>query len=61
VPVGVPDPEDLVTVAVKVTGFPRPDGFGAEVSAVVVATVEPVTTWVMMLEVEPLKLVESPG
>jgi hypothetical protein len=37
VPVGVPDPEDLVTVAVKVTGLPRPDGLGEEVSTVVVA------------------------
>jgi hypothetical protein len=32
VPVGVPDPEDLVTVAVKVTGLPRPDGLGVELS-----------------------------
>ena len=35
-PPGVPPPE--VTVAVRVTGDPNVDGFGADVSVVVVAT-----------------------
>jgi hypothetical protein len=50
----------LATVAVKTTVPPTTDGFGVEVSTVVVATAELVTTWVMTLEVEPLKLVEAP-
>jgi hypothetical protein len=45
----VPDPEDLVTVAVKVTGFPNSDGFGEEPRAVVVAIRG--TTWDTVLDV----------
>jgi hypothetical protein len=41
-------PEDLATVAVKVTGFPTPDGFGDELSAVEVPIA--LTTWDTVLE-----------
>jgi hypothetical protein len=54
----VPDPEDLVTVAVKVTGFPRPDGLDEEVSTVVVAL--RVTTWDTALDVLPRYVVLPP-
>src|SRR5580692_296767 len=37
VPVGVPDPE--VTVAANVTVCPKPEGFGVEVTVVLVAVV----------------------
>jgi hypothetical protein len=60
VPVGVPVPEDVATVAEKTTDLPNTDGLEAEVSTVVVETPEEFTTWVMTLEVEPLKLVEAP-
>jgi len=50
---------DLVTVAVKVTGLPRPDGLGAELSAVVVAVM--VTTWVTTLEVLALNEPGTPS
>ena len=56
----MPDPEDLVTVAVKVTGLPRPDGFGEELSTVVVA-IGAVTTWVTMLEVLALNEPVTPS
>jgi hypothetical protein len=55
----MPDPEDLVTVAVKVTGLPRPDGLGEELRAVVVATM--VTTWVTTLEVLALNEPGTPS
>jgi hypothetical protein len=45
----VADPEDLVTVALNVTGLPITDGLGEEVSAVVVAI--RVTTWDTVLDV----------
>jgi hypothetical protein len=50
----------LVTVAVKVTGLPRPDGFGEELSTVVVA-IGAVTTWVTMLEVLALNEPVTPS
>ena len=57
-PVGVAVPEDLVTVAVKVTGLPIPDGLGDEVSAVVVPIA--LTTWDTVLEVLPEYVVLPP-
>jgi hypothetical protein len=59
VPVGVADPEDLVTVAVKVTGFPSADGFGQDLSAVVVA-IGALTTWETVFDVLPEKSVGAP-
>ena len=47
VPVGVPAPE--LTVAVKVTLWPKTDGLAEEVRAVEVAA--PLTVWVRALEV----------
>ena len=52
VPVGVPVPEDLATVAEKTTVPPNTDGFGKEVSKVVVA-MGAVTTWVTTFDVLP--------
>jgi hypothetical protein len=48
-----------VTVAVKVTEVPEPDGLGEEVSTVVVAI--RLTTWVTMLEVLALKKPVTPS
>jgi len=52
VPVGVPVPEDLATVAEKTTVPPNTDGLGAEVSTVVVAIGE-TTTWETVFDVLP--------
>ncbi len=57
VPVGVPVPEDLVTVAVSVTPCPWPEGSGEEVRAVEVPAVEELTTWGTTPEIERVKLV----
>jgi hypothetical protein len=51
----MPDTEDLATVAVMVTGLPRAEGFGDEVSTVVVA-IGAMTTWEMTGEVLVAKL-----
>src|SRR5438067_4869485 len=55
VPVGVPAAE--VTVAVKVTDCPTPDGFWLDVSVVVVVAA---TTWVTVFDVLPAKLPLAP-
>ena len=51
VPVGVPLPNCLVTVAVNVTGWPKADGLAEERSAVVVG-------YVLIFSSTPTKLLE---
>lgn len=59
VPVGVPEPgATAATVAVKLTGWPKTDGFAEETIAVVVPAV--FTTWLRVDDVLALKLLEPP-
>jgi len=53
VPVGVPVPEDGLTVAVNVTCCPRTEGFGEDVSEVVVL-IKLLTVWVRTDDVLPV-------
>jgi hypothetical protein len=53
VPVGVPAPEDGLTVAVNVTCCPRTEGFSEDVSEVVVL-IKLLTVWVRTDDVLPV-------
>ena len=59
VPAGVPVPgATALTVAVKVTAWPKTDGLAEE--ARVVALLDGLTTWLTAVEVLPLKLLSPP-
>jgi len=61
VPVGVPAPgATAATVAVKVSDWPKTDGFGPVVRATVVVVLAWFTTWVRVLEVLVPKLASPP-